>query len=251
MCRLAAFPPMFPKDCAAEILKNMEGWNKDGTGSVYVKDREFVINKWPKPLGGVLATGMPLLDHMPHPGWTVVHLRMATHGAATAINTHPFIKRDLAVVHNGVFSDYDKYKKVLAKHAQFDGQTDSEVAAYLMSILKTEDFMTVVENSGVFLGLRRDGSLMAVNCLGDLEFCPTSYGTVISSRLPETWKKKIVTYEGWLKLNKQGAIVKSNYKKGYKVWTNMGHGWGVDDRYLGHDDGGYGHSEFKGVRDYD
>ena len=114
MCRLAAFPPMFPRRKALEILANFYAGNEDGTGSVYVKDGKFVVNKWRYRLETVIKRKFPLLDHMPYDGWTLAHLRAASHGKIRKVNTHPFIRGDWAVVHNGIFSEYKIVKAALS-----------------------------------------------------------------------------------------------------------------------------------------
>lgn len=59
------------------------------------------------------------------------HTRMATESAVTTEHSHPFVvASDLALVHNGTFSNYASIRRRLeAGGARFDTDNDSEVAA--------------------------------------------------------------------------------------------------------------------------
>jgi glutamate synthase domain-containing protein 1 len=59
------------------------------------------------------------------------HTRMATESAVTIEHSHPFaVAPDLALVHNGTFSNYASIRRQLAADgARFDTDNDSEVAA--------------------------------------------------------------------------------------------------------------------------
>ena len=59
------------------------------------------------------------------------HTRMATESAVTTEHSHPFaVATDLALVHNGSFSNYASIRRELtAGGARFDTDNDSEVAA--------------------------------------------------------------------------------------------------------------------------
>src|SRR6516225_6866868 len=59
------------------------------------------------------------------------HTRMATESAVTTEHSHPFaVSPDLALVHNGSFSNYASVRRQLAADGvRFDTDNDSEVAA--------------------------------------------------------------------------------------------------------------------------
>ncbi|HKC82624.1 MAG TPA: glutamine amidotransferase, partial [bacterium] len=59
------------------------------------------------------------------------HTRMATESAVTTEHSHPFaVATDLALVHNGSFSNYASIRRDLAADGiRFDTDNDSEVAA--------------------------------------------------------------------------------------------------------------------------
>lgn len=66
----------------------------------------------------------------------IAHTRWATHGGVTRENAHPHSdnKSRLAVVHNGIISNYRALRERLAAGgARFESETDTEVIAHLMS----------------------------------------------------------------------------------------------------------------------
>jgi methylamine---glutamate N-methyltransferase subunit A len=68
------------------------------------------------------------------------HTRMATESAVTTAHSHPFAPvADLALVHNGSFSNYATIRGRLArKGMRFDTDNDSEVAARLVAFRMAE-----------------------------------------------------------------------------------------------------------------
>jgi methylamine---glutamate N-methyltransferase subunit A len=102
------------------------------------------------------------------------HTRMATESAVTTEHSHPFASApDLALVHNGSFSNYAGIRRDLrSEGVQFDTDNDSEVAARyiavqmeagadladaLRSVLKVFDgFFTLLVTSGETFAVVRD-----------------------------------------------------------------------------------------------
>jgi len=102
------------------------------------------------------------------------HTRMATESAVTTEHSHPFAaSADLALVHNGSFSNYASIRRELAAGgARFDTDNDSEVAARyiarqmsagadladaLRGVLKVFDgFFTLLVASGQAFAVVRD-----------------------------------------------------------------------------------------------
>jgi methylamine---glutamate N-methyltransferase subunit A len=77
-------------------------------------------------------------------GWAgyqgIGHTRMATESAVTTAHSHPFAPAaDLALVHNGSFSNYATVRGRLARQGiRFDTDNDSEVAARLVAARMAE-----------------------------------------------------------------------------------------------------------------
>lgn len=222
MCRLAAFPPMFTQKAAYEVMIDFAGCNKDGVGSAYVDlAGQIQINKWGCDLEKVIKDSLPLFDHMPHPGWTIAHLRQATHGKVCKRNTHPFQRGKWAVAHNGVWSDY-----LLAKTAMHDaklaGDTDSEVAAELINRVGPKRFWEVVRYGGVFLALNTNGELWVSKRAGELHVCRTKNGLLLGSTLPKVFEGESVD-EGWYQFDKTGWDKNFHVDKtysGYNSWRS-------------------------------
>jgi predicted glutamine amidotransferase len=239
MCRLACFPPGFGRDKALEILRNFEGANTHGVGSAYVKDGKFQVEKAPVSLTELLQSGYNFLGHMgdKFKGWTIAHLRLATHGAHTAENTHPFVVNDWCLVHNGVFSEEKYYRRIITKiknpdgsDRKLNGNCDSEVATQLLDIFGPQDFTQEMDRDGVFIGLHRSGQLYAMKTSGDLSVYRRSNDTeLIASSLTgiERYsKKKYELKNGCWLFGADGKYISGAEKK--DSWSTGWQGTGAD-----------------------
>lgn len=219
MCRLAAFPPGTSANEAHEIVAKFVKGNDDGVGSCYVEKGEFKLQKYPYSYQQAVSKKDKLFDHMPYDGWTLAHVRMATHGGNEYKNTHPIIKGNYAVVHNGVFSDSRLVRAALADSVKWSGETDTEVAAYMLNKLGPSEFYKVMPSyAGVYLALHRDASLVAIKMgSGDLELKRNENDTfILASEFPWTesyWKKRLSAEAGILKLDKEGHALNFKFKK--------------------------------------
>jgi predicted glutamine amidotransferase len=225
MCRLAAFPPNFPRKKALEILLDMESYNQDGVGSVYVKDGQFVVDKYPKSITKILTKGVPFLSHMPYNGWTVAHLRAASHGKNSYENTHPFIVGDWAIVHNGIWSEHDTAKMVMQamdSNIKFKGQTDTEVAANLINIMGPQKFAETIDGGGVFLSLNINGELQVSKTSGELRFYrqKNTKQVVIASEFPANLYHRYSAdiKEGWFKFDNRGLYLNHKMVIRKRAW---------------------------------
>jgi glucosamine--fructose-6-phosphate aminotransferase (isomerizing) len=78
------------------------------------------------------------------------HTRWATHGAPCKVNAHPHTDctGKIAVVHNGVISNFQRLKQGLSREGhQFSSETDSEVIAHLVEKYYQGDLKNAVEAS--------------------------------------------------------------------------------------------------------
>ena len=219
MCRIAAFPPNFPRIQALEILANFENRNTDGTGSAYVKDGRFVVDKWAKPFSTVVKN-KPFLGHMPYNGWTLAHLRAASHGDNAKENTHPFIIGPWAFIHNGIWSEYNLVKLALSRQVKFEGDTDSEVAGHLWNIIGPKKFAENVDFGGVFMGLKANGELWVAKTSGDLEIKALRGERVLlaSEFDKQKYDNVVEALHGWYHFNDEGKYVA--HKEDKEAWSS-------------------------------
>jgi len=209
MCRLLAIPSEFPRDKSLEIIDHFQRGNKDGFGYCYLNEKsEFVVVKFAYSFEDALKKEKDnLLYHLPYKNsFTLVHLRSKTHGEITPGNTHPFIigegDNSFTWIHNGVFSETEICRAALPDNINYTGETDTEVAGYLYAKIGSKRFIKVVENSGVFIALKKNGELEILNTSGDLELMKLENDKfLIASELSHEYKS-YYGHEGIYQFNK-------------------------------------------------
>ncbi len=116
-----------------EALKRLEYRGYDSAGIATLQEGEISRRRSPGKLNKLGA----VLEQKPLGGHTGIgHTRWATHGAPTENNAHPHATARVAIVHNGIIENFRELKAELeAKGHTFESETDSEVAAHLVTDL--------------------------------------------------------------------------------------------------------------------
>ena len=115
-------------------------WLVDAPDSLEVQSHRNVDGSG---IGFFDPAGAPVLDKQPEPAFTdeeflreakharsatfVAHVRYATAGGRTLVNTHPFAMRGRIMAHNGGFGELDRLEEQLGSYRDLvQGDTDSE-----------------------------------------------------------------------------------------------------------------------------
>jgi hypothetical protein len=236
MCRLAAFPPGFDKEDAIKMMATYGEYNKDGVGIAYVKDGEIVVKKWASSWESLEKNKVDVFAHMPYDGWTIAHVRAATHGLKTMVNTHPFIKGDWAVCHNGIYSGHRVARALLSETGSiFTGETDSEAGAELINKFGPKRFPAFAgEHDGTWLALNKNGELYVVVTGGacDISKIPGTKGQILVASSMTGDNVKTVE-SGWLRFGSNGRLKNGKYKieKAYSYTpSSFGRTWTRQDK---------------------
>lgn len=125
------------RDIIIDGLKKLEyrGYDSAGIallagGKLAVRKKEGKIANLEKAIAGENLFGTTGIGHT----------RWATHGAPSDANAHPHVNGDgsIAIVHNGIIENYVELKEWLTREhgITFQTETDSEVIAHLLGVLK-------------------------------------------------------------------------------------------------------------------
>ncbi len=162
MCGIFGFVTSVPKD-ASEILeglKILEYRGYDSWGIAIQKGHTLITEKHTGKIGISTTT-------LPSTSLGIGHTRWATHGKVTVKNAHPHIdcSKTLALVHNGIFENYEEIKRKLLKKGHFfSSQTDTEVIVHLIEEqLKNNNFSTSVRNA--FKKLEGLNAIVVINAV--------------------------------------------------------------------------------------
>lgn len=202
----------------------MEAGNTDGFGYAYVKDGDFVMEKWALPLSVLLKRNYPILTHLPYDGWTIAHSRAMSCGVVRRENSHPFVCGDIAGVHNGTWSGASLVRTAMENFVNFTSTTDSEVAFHLINQIGMEQFVfhPKIDWGGVFVALRKNGTLQVGKVSGDLVFHELDNKKVlIASELDdEKYKTQIEGTRGFYSFDKDGFFKRHRKKEWSSVSNN-------------------------------
>ncbi len=131
-----------------EGLKRLEYRGYDSWGVAVVPQSKIEKNKIVvKKKAGKIGTAS--VSELPASSLGFGHTRWATHGGVTDINAHPHLDctGTIAVIHNGIFENYEPIKaKLVKKGHAFVSETDTEVISHLIEeYTKTMMFSKAVQ----------------------------------------------------------------------------------------------------------
>lgn len=157
MCGIFGFVSTKPQKTNITLsgLKKLEYRGYDSWGVAVENHGKLTVKKKKGKLTASTATSQlsNLNSHL-----SIGHTRWATHGEVTDKNAHPHTDCNgrIAVVHNGIFENYEEAKNILIKKGhKFISNTDTEVIAHLIEEhLKRTTFERAVQKTfGLMHGL--------------------------------------------------------------------------------------------------
>lgn len=133
------------REVIVDGLEKLEYRGYDSAGLAVLNDGEISVVK----KSGRLANLKKALDQNPVSGNIGIgHIRWATHGEASDINSHPHLSNNgkISVVHNGIIENYRELKKELEEEGYtFKSSTDTEVIAVLLEKYYEKDLLEAVK----------------------------------------------------------------------------------------------------------
>ena len=125
-----------------EGLRNLEYRGYDSAGLSIFEDG---VIRTVKSQGRIQKLADKLQKAPIHGHCGIAHTRWATHGVPSDINAHPHLSDNVSLLHNGIIENYLELKEeLIAKGYHFVSQTDTEVAAHLISSLYTGDPLAAI-----------------------------------------------------------------------------------------------------------
>jgi predicted glutamine amidotransferase len=169
-------------------------WLLDAPDSLEAQSRRNVDGSG---IGFFDPAGLPVLDKEPEPGFRderfisaarqatstafVAHVRWATAGGRTVLNTHPFAMQGRIMAHNGGFGELGRLDEQLGRYGQLVlGDTDSE--RYFALITQQIDAHDGDVGAGIAAAARWIGARLPVSSLNTVVAAP---GELWALRYPD------------------------------------------------------------------
>ncbi|WP_311491865.1 glutamine--fructose-6-phosphate transaminase (isomerizing) [uncultured Anaerococcus sp.] len=146
MCGIVCYKgKLNAREVIVDGLEKLEYRGYDSAGLAVIDGGELSVVK----KAGKLANLEKALEENPISGHIGIgHIRWATHGEASDINSHPHLSNNgkIAVVHNGIIENYRELKKELEEEGYtFKSTTDTEVIAVLLEKYYDGDLLEAVK----------------------------------------------------------------------------------------------------------
>lgn len=145
MCGIVCYKgKLNARELIVDGLEKLEYRGYDSAGLAVISDGKISVVK----KAGRIANLKNALEENPISGHIGIgHIRWATHGEASDVNSHPHLSNDgkIAVVHNGIIENYREIKKELEEEGYtFKSSTDTEVIAVLLEKYYDGDLLEAV-----------------------------------------------------------------------------------------------------------
>jgi glutamine amidotransferase len=128
-------------------MSYLSRFNPDGWGVAWFNGREWRLFK--EPLALHESRRARSIARSVRGLIIISHVRFATHGGRSVVNTHPWLYRSFVFAHNGYLDRERLLRLVKQEYRDFKGETDSEVLFHFLvqEALGSRDFVEGVKRT--------------------------------------------------------------------------------------------------------